>query len=78
MFLLFCIFAIVKFLYMKKETKKKESSGQREHKPNWKEYVATIEDIERFLDERVLLRRNVVTGLVEASPDWLPVMLFPP
>ena len=63
---------------MKKETKKKESSGQREHKPNWKEYVATIEDIERFLDERVLLRRNVVTGLVEASPDWLPVMLFPP
>jgi hypothetical protein len=56
--------------------KKTETSGER--KPNWKEYVATIEDIERFLDERVLLRRNVVTGLVEASPDWLPVMLFPP
>jgi hypothetical protein len=63
---------------MKKEAKKKESAEPKEHKPNWKEYVATIEDIERFLDERVLLRRNVVTGLVEASPDWLPVMLFPP
>ena len=62
---------------MKKETKK-ESTEPKEHKKNWKEYVATIEDIERFLDERVLLRRNVVTGLVEASPDWLPVMLFPP
>ena len=58
----------------KKKWKKKETSGER--KPNWKEYVATIEDIERFLDERVLLRRNVVTGLVEASPDWLPVSDF--
>ena len=61
---------------MEHKGSKRKKKEAKEHKANWHEYVATIEDIERFLDERVMLRRNVVTGLVEASPDWLPVSDF--
>ena len=43
-------------------TKKKET---KERKPNWKEYTATVEDIQNFLMDRVLLRHNVITGRVE-------------
>ena len=50
---------------MKKEAKKKESSGQRERKPNWKEYTASVEDIQNFLMDRILLRHNVITGRAE-------------
>ena len=50
---------------MKKETKKKEGSGQRERKPNWKEYTASVEDIQNFLMDRILLRHNVITGRAE-------------
>ena len=55
-----------------KETKK---SG---HEKNWKEYTATVEDIERFLSDHVVLRRNVVTGRTECRipesdvfADWM-------
>ena len=55
-----------------KETKK---SG---HAKNWKEYTATVEDIERFLSDHVVLRRNVVTGRTECRipesdvfADWM-------
>ena len=37
----------------------------RERKPNWKEYTATVEDIQNFLMDRVLLRHNVITRRVE-------------
>ena len=43
--------------------KKTETSGER--KPNWKEYMATVEDIQNFLMDRILLRHNVITGRVE-------------
>jgi len=36
---------------MKKEKKKEPS----ERKPNWKEYTATVEDIEQFLSDNILL-----------------------
>ena len=42
-----------------KETKK---SG---HAKNWKEYTATVEDIQNFLMDRIMLRHNVITGRVE-------------
>ena len=47
----------------KMKRKKKETSGER--KPNWKEYMATVEDIQNFLMDRILLRHNVITGRVE-------------
>ena len=44
-------------------SKKKDDSN--EHKPNWKEYVATVDDIKAYLDNHIYLRRNVVMGRVE-------------
>ena len=56
-------------------TKKKEG---KERKPNWKEYTATVEDIEEFLSNHVFLRHNMVTGRVECRipendvfADWI-------
>ena len=50
---------------------------KKERKKNWKEYMATVEDIQNFLMERVLLRHNVITGRVEFRiPDtdnWQPI-----
>ena len=48
------------------ETKKtkKDTKGPKEHKKNWQEQTATVDDIRAFLDERILLRHNVVTGRV--------------
>ena len=53
---------------MEKDKKK----DKKEHKPNWKEYTATVEDIQNFLMDRLLLRNNVVSGRVEyklPTPD---------
>ena len=54
----------------KKESKPRERmratlrpSGRR--KPNWQEYTATVEEIQAFLDGRVMLRYNVVTRRTE-------------
>ena len=59
---------------MKKEKKNGES---KEHKKNWKEYMATVEDIQNFIMDRILLRHNVITGRVEyREPDgglWQPI-----
>ena len=59
---------------MKKEKKNGES---KEHKKNWKEYTATVEEIKTFLMDRILLRHNVITGRVEyREPDgglWQPI-----
>ena len=57
-----------------KKSKKKEGGGEAkepraDRKPNWQEVYATVEDIRQFLDERVLLRYNVVTRRVEVH--WL-------
>ena len=44
--------------------------GRKERKQNWKEYMATVEDIQNFLMDRILLRHNVITGRVEVpTPD---------
>ena len=58
----------------KKKDKKerKPAQGDSTHKPNWKEYTATVEDIQNFLMDRVLLRHNVITRRVEyrePTPD---------
>jgi predicted P-loop ATPase len=50
-----------------KEKKKKEERADR--KPNWQEVYATVDDIQQFLSERVMLRFNVVTRRVEVH--WL-------
>ena len=71
--------------------KKTESSGERKprsaqrdalHAKNWKEYMATVEEIQNFLMDRILLRHNVITGRVEyrlpssyehEGTDWQPI-----
>ena len=49
----------------KKKRKKKAAAesdnGEKEHKKNWREVNATPEEIERFLNDRIYLRRNLVT-----------------
>ena len=52
-----------------KKTKKKEG---KERKKNWKEYTATVEDIEQFLSGHVYLRYNVVTGRTEYKDPSRP------
>ena len=48
-----------------KPRKGRKENKQSERKPNWKEYMATVEDIQNFLMDRILLRHNVITGRVE-------------
>ncbi len=56
---------------------RKKSEEPKEHKMQWREYTATVEDIQNFLMDRVLLRHNVITGRVEFRiPDtdnWQPI-----
>lgn len=47
---------------MKEKNKPKE---QKEHKKNWKEYTATVEDIQNFIIDRIVMRYNIVTRRVE-------------
>jgi predicted P-loop ATPase len=51
--------------------KKGETEGteRADRKPNWREVYATVDDIQQFLSERVMLRFNVVTRRVEVH--WL-------
>ncbi len=70
----------------KRKRKQKETSGERKprsaqrdalHAKNWKEYMATVEDIQNFLMDRILLRHNVITGRVEYRlPDSMPPKFF--
>ena len=65
-----------------KDKKKKEAS-QKEHKPNWREVNASVEDIQTFLNDNIYLRHNVITGRVECripsnyesdgSKEWQPI-----
>ena len=60
--------------------------GESEHKKPWREVYATVEDIQNFLMDRVLLRHNVITKRVEwrepqdpsrpplfRGGDWQPI-----
>ena len=51
----------------KKKRKKKAAEGEKEHKANWREVYATVEDIKDFLGGRLYLRYNVITGRVECK-----------
>ena len=64
-----------------KRAKKTEGDG-KEHRQNWREYMATVEDIQNFLMDRILLRHNVITRRVEYrlpssyehdGTDWQPI-----
>ena len=61
----------------KRKTAAAEEGEPKEHKKPWREYTATVEDIQNFLMDRVLLRHNVITGRVEFRiPDtdnWQPI-----
>ena len=52
---------------MKKEEKKKAKC--QDHKPNWREVWASVEDIQQFLSSKVMLRFNLVRGRTEVH--WL-------
>ena len=68
----------------KKKRKKvaAEDGGAKEHKKNWREVYASVEDIKAFLGGRLYLRHNVITGRVECrlpsdyetdGTDWQPI-----
>ena len=51
-----------------KKAKKAAAEGEgdgKEHKKNWREVYATVEDIQQFLSNHVYLRHNVITKRVE-------------
>jgi predicted P-loop ATPase len=53
--------------------KQKKDDAQKEHKRPWREVYATVEDIQNFLMDRVLLRHNVITRRVECrEPGSMP------
>ena len=66
------------------EEEKKKRKEPRERKQNWQEVYATVEDIQAFLDGRVMLRYNVVTRrtechlLAEFTDEMTPEVLWEP
>ncbi len=63
-------------------SKKRTTTEKKERKPNWKEYMATVEDIQNFIMDRLMLRHNVITRRVEyrlpssyehEGTDWQPI-----
>ena len=70
----------------KKKRRKAAAEGEggepKEHKKNWREEYATVEDIKAFLGGRLYLRHNVITRRVECKlpsnyetdgADWQPI-----
>ena len=49
----------------KKDSAATEKGGGKEHKKNWREVYATVEDIKTFLSDHIYLRHNVITGRIE-------------
>ena len=49
----------------KKDSAATEKSGEKEHKKNWREVYATVEDIKTYLSDHIYLRHNVITGRIE-------------
>ncbi len=62
---------------MEKEKSKYKKGKLKERKANWKETYASVEDIQRYLEDHVVLRHNVVTGKTEyrlpGSDDYRPM-----
>ena len=65
-----------------KKKKKATTDEEKEHKKNWREVYASVEDIKGFLGGRLYLRHNVITGRVECrlpsnyetdGTDWQPI-----
>ena len=66
-----------------KKGRKKKTEGAKEHKKNWRETYATVEEIKAFLADHIFLRHNVITGRVECripssytsegTRDWEPI-----
>ena len=63
-------------------SKKRTTTEKQERKPNWKEYMATVEDIQNFIMDRLMLRHNVITRRVEyrlpssyehEGTNWQPI-----
>ena len=65
---------------MKDKKPKEKKAPQANRKPNWQEVYATVEDIQQYLDERVMLRFNVVTHQTEVHwlTDWGDDLSKPP
>jgi len=67
---------------MRNKEKKAKPEKNGNHEKNWKDSIATVDDIQDFLMDRILLRYNVITGRVEYripssyehdSTDWQPI-----
>lgn len=67
---------------MRNKEKKAKPEKNGKHEKNWKDSIATVDDIQDFLMDRILLRYNVITGRVEYripssyehdSTDWQPI-----
>ena len=67
---------------MRNKEKKAKPEKNGNHEKNWKDSIATVDDIQNFLMDRILLRYNVITGRVEYripssyehdSTDWQPI-----
>ena len=61
---------------------KKTEKGIKERKPNYAEYTASLDEIQAFINDRMLLRHNVVTGRTEYrllssyehdATEWQPI-----
>ena len=64
----------------KKEQEDGKKAARADRKPNWQEVYATVEDIQQYLDDRVMLRFNVVTHQTEVHwlTDWGDDLSKPP
>ena len=56
----------------KRKRKKGADGAPKEHKKPWKEEYATVDDIQNFLMDRVLLRHNVITKRAECRAPLVP------
>ena len=56
----------------KRKRKKGADDAPKEHKKPWKEEYATVDDIQNFLMDRVLLRHNVITKRAECRAPLVP------
>ena len=50
---------------MDQSTNKPKADSEKEHKKNWREVYATVEDIKTYLSDHIYLRHNVITGRIE-------------
>jgi hypothetical protein len=73
----FYVWEIKEAVEAKREGRKPRGQP-KERKPNWKEMYATVQEIRLFLDNHVMLRRNVIISRVEyrkpdSYVDWRPI-----